>query len=150
MLPAPFNGLLVGVNGALTDSRANVARFDSKAGAMAGRRISMPGQSDRVMNLMLGYEAGPVSTRIALNYKSPYLLELGPDILNSAQDRMVDIQKQVDFSLSWQVSKGVQLSFDVANLNNEKYYVYQGVKTHNAQYEQYGRTFKLGLKASVF
>jgi TonB-dependent receptor len=150
MLPAPFNGLLVGINGALTDSRANVARFDSKAGAMAGRRISMPGQSDRVMNLMLGYEAGPVSTRIALNYKSPYLLELGPDILNSAQERIVDTQKQVDFSLSWQLSKGVQLSFDVANLNNEKYYVYQGVKAHNAQYEQYGRTYKLGLKASVF
>jgi len=41
-------------------------------------------------------------------------------------------------------------SFDVANLNNEKYYVYQGVKAHNAQYEQYGRTYKLGLKASVF
>ena len=150
MLPSPFNGLLVGVNGALTDSRANIARFDAKAGGMAGRRISMPGQSDRVMNLMLGYEAGPVSTRIALNYKSPYLLEMGSDILNSSQDRIVDTQKQVDFSLSWQLSKGVQLSFDVANLNNEKYYVYQGVKAHNAQFEQYGRTYKLGLKASVF
>ncbi|WP_426338074.1 TonB-dependent receptor [Pseudoduganella sp. S-14] len=150
MLPAPFNGLLVGVNGALSDARANIARFDAKAGALAGRRISMPGQSDRVMNLMLGYEAGPVSTRIALNYKSPYLLELGADILNGAQDRIVDTQKQVDFSLSWQLLKGVQLSFDVANLNNEKYYVYQGVKSHNAQFEQYGRTYKLGLKASVF
>ena len=150
MLPAPFNGLLVGANGALTDSRANVARFDSKAGAMAARRISMPGQSDRVMNLTLGYEAGPLSTRIAVNYKSPYLLELGADILNGAQDRIVDSQKQLDFSLSWQLAKGVQLSFDVANLNNEKYYVYQGVKAHNAQYEQYGRTYKLGLKASVF
>ncbi|MYN03859.1 TonB-dependent receptor [Pseudoduganella sp. DS3] len=150
MLPAPFNGLLVGVNGALTDSRANVARYDSKAGAMVARRIAMPGQSDRVMNLMLGYEAGPVSTRVALNYKSPYLLELGADILNGSQDRMVDTQKQVDFSLAWHISKAVQLNFDVANVNNEKYYVYQGVKAHNAQYEQYGRTYKLGLKASFF
>ncbi|KQV61395.1 MULTISPECIES: TonB-dependent receptor [unclassified Duganella] len=150
MLPAPFNGLLVGANGAVTGSRANIARFDSKAGAMLGRRIPMPGQSDRVMNLMLGYEAGPVSTRIALNTKSPYLLELGSDLLNGAQDRIVDTQKQVDFSLSWQLSKGLQLGFDVANLGNEKYYVYQGVKSHNAQYEQYGRTYKLGLKASVF
>ena len=75
---------------------------------------------------------------------------MGADILNGAQDRIVDSQKQLDFSLSWQLAKGVQLSFDVANLNNEKYYVYQGVKAHNAQYEQYGRTYKLGLKASVF
>jgi outer membrane receptor protein involved in Fe transport len=102
------------------------------------------------MNFTLGYEAGPFSTRMALNYKSPYLLELGSDILDSRQDRVVDTQKQVDFSLSWQVSKAVQLSFDVANLNNEKYYVYQGIKQHNAQFEQYGRTYKLGLKASVF
>ncbi|MCE3262683.1 MAG: TonB-dependent receptor [Pseudoduganella sp.] len=150
MLPAPFNGLLVGVNGALTDSRASVARFDSKAGTMLSRRISLPGQSDRVMNVMLGYEAGPFSTRIALNYKSPYLLELGSDILNGTQDRIVDTQKQLDFSLGWQLAKGLQLSFDVANVNNEKYYVYQGVKQHNAQYEQYGRTYKLGLKASYF
>ncbi|WP_035375415.1 TonB-dependent receptor [Pseudoduganella violaceinigra] len=150
MLPAPFNGLLVGANGALTDSRAGVARFDNKAGAMVSRRISMPGQSDRVMNLSIGYEAGPLSTRIAVNYKSPYLLELGSDILNPAQDRIVDTQKQVDFSLGWQFSKGIQLTFDIGNLNNEKYYVYQGVKRHNAQYEQYGRTYKLALKASVF
>jgi TonB-dependent receptor len=150
MLPAPFNGLLVGANGALTDARARVARFDSKAGSMAARSIRLPGQSDRVMNFTLGYEAGPFSTRMALNYKSPYLLELGSDILDSRQDRVVDTQKQVDFSLSWQVSKGVQLSFDVANLNNEKYYVYQGIKQHNTQFEQYGRTYKLGLKASVF
>lgn len=150
MLPAPFNGLLVGVNGALTDSRANVARYDAKAGAMVARRIAMPGQSDRVMNLMLGYESGPVSTRIALNYKSPYLLELGADILNASQERIVDSQKQLDFSLAWHITKAVQMNFDVANVNNEKYYVYQGVKQHNAQYEQYGRTYKLGLKASFF
>jgi len=150
MLPAPFNGLLLGLNGALTDSRASIARFDSKAGAMVSRRISMPGQSDRVMNLSVGYEAGPLSTRIAVNYKSPYLLELGSDILNASQDRIVDTQKQVDFSLSWQLTKEVQLGFDVANLNNEKYYVYQGAKQNNAQFEQYGRTYKLSLKASVF
>jgi hypothetical protein len=28
--------------------------------------------------------------------------------------------------------------------------VYQGVKAHNVQYEQYGRTYKVGLKASLF
>jgi len=44
----------------------------------------------------------------------------------------------------------VQLSFEAANLNNENYYVYQGVKGHNVQYEQYGRTYKIGLKASLF
>jgi TonB-dependent receptor len=150
MLPAPFSNLLAGVNATLSDSRANVARFDTKAGKVLSRSISMPAQSDRVMNVMLGYEQGPVSTRLALNYKSEYLLEMGGDILNPAQDRIVDSQKQLDFSFAYQISKQLQLQFEASNLNNEKYYVYQGVKNHNAQYEQYGRTYKITLKANLF
>ncbi|MET0267925.1 MAG: TonB-dependent receptor [Duganella sp.] len=150
MLPAPFNRLILGANGSLTHSDANVARYDSAAGRMLARSIKLPGQSNRVMNLMLGYEQGPLSTRVAVNYKSPYLLEMGDDILDGTQDRVVDSQKQVDFSLSYQLSKQVQLNFEAANLNNEKYYTYLGSKRYNAQYEQYGRTYKLGLKVSVF
>ena len=100
--------------------------------------------------MMVGYEYGPVSTRLAVNYKSPYLLELGGEVLDASQDRIVDTQKQVDFSLAWQFGKRWQLSFEAANLNNEKYYVYQGTKGRNVQYEQYGRTYKIGLKASLF
>ena len=150
MLPAPFNRLIVGANGSLTRSDANIARYDIDAGRSRSRSIDMPGQSDRVLNLMLGYEQGPLSTRLALNYKSPYLLEMGEDILDAGQDRIVDAQKQVDFSLSYQISKQVQLNFEAANLNNEKYYVYLGSKAQNAQYEQYGRTYKVSLKVSMF
>ncbi|WP_373987192.1 TonB-dependent receptor [Duganella sp. BuS-21] len=150
MLPAPFNNLIFGANGSLTRSDANVARYDTDAKRMRSRSINLPGQSDRVMNLMLGYEQGPLSTRVALNYKSSYLLEMGDDILDAGQDRIVDAQKQVDFSASYQLSKQVQLNFEAANLNNEKYYVYLGGKAYNAQYEQYGRTYKLSLKVSLF
>ena len=150
MLPAPFNRLIVSANGSLTSSDANIARYDIDAGRTRSRSINMPGQSDRVLNLMLGYEQGPLSTRLALNYKSKYLLEMGDDILDAGQDRMVDAQKQIDFSLSYQLSKQVQLNFEAANLNNEKYYVYLGSKAQNAQYEQYGRTYKVSLKVSMF
>ena len=148
MLPAPFDGLLVGVNGTLTSSSAAIA--SNVDGARTGRSIHLPGQSKRMANLVLGYEGGGVSTRVALNYKSPYLLELGADVLDPLQDRIVDSQKQLDFSLSWQFARRWALSFEASNLNDEKYYVYQGVKGHNAQYEQYGRTYKIGLKASLF
>jgi TonB-dependent receptor len=150
MLPAPLDGLLVGVNATITQSHAGIDSFDEASASRVARTIRMPGQSRRMANLMLGYEAGPLSTRLALNYKSPYLLELGADVLDPMQDHVVDTQKQVDFSLAWQLGKRWQLSFEAANLNNEKYYVYQGVKSHNVQYEQYGRTYKIGLKASLF
>ncbi len=150
MLPAPWKYLIVGANASFTRSNADIARFDTALGKSRSRSISLPGQSDRVMNLMLGYEHGRVSSRLALNYKSPYLLELGTDILRADQDRIVDTQKQLDFSLAYQLSKRFQLIFEAANLNNEKYYVYQGAHQYNAQYEQYGRTYKISLKASVF
>ncbi|MES2039752.1 MAG: TonB-dependent receptor [Pseudomonadota bacterium] len=150
MLPAPWKYLIVGANASLTRSSADIARFDTALGKSRSRSISLPGQSDRVVNLMLGYEHGRVSSRLALNYKSPYLLELGTDILRADQDRIVDTQKQLDFSLAYQLSKNFQLVFEAANLNNEKYYVYQGAHQYNSQYEQYGRTYKVSLKASVF
>ncbi len=150
MLPAPFNKFLVGVNGTLSTSSAQIGRYDKASKQQLTRDIRLPGQSNQVMNLMLGYETGPVSARLALNYKSPYLLEMGNDILDPSQDHIVDSQKQLDFSLSYQINKQFQVVFEAANLNNEKYYVYQGTKQYNVQNEQYGRTFKVSLKASAF
>jgi TonB-dependent receptor len=150
MLPAPFNRLLIGANGTLTRSKADISRYDVDTASTLRRNVRFPGQSDRVLNLMLGYEHGPLTARIAANYKSPYLLELGDDILAAEQDRTVDTQTQVDLSLSYQLNKQVQLVFEANNINNEKYYVYQGSKQFNTQYEQYGRTYKVGLKVSLF
>ncbi|MDQ1919566.1 TonB-dependent receptor [Massilia pseudoviolaceinigra] len=150
MLPAPWNGILVGANASFNDAKATIGRFDKASGGQLTREIRLPGQSKQIVNLMLGYENGPVSTRLALNHKSAYLLEVGGDLLDASQDRYVDAQRQVDFSLGYQINKRVQLVFEGINLNNETYYVYQGTKPYNVQYEQYGRTFKLSLKANFF
>ncbi|MBL8329728.1 MAG: TonB-dependent receptor [Rubrivivax sp.] len=150
MLPGLLGNLIVGANATLSDSRARVARFDAAAAGMRSREIPLPGQSQTVYNLMLGYEAGPWSARIALNHKSPYLLELGSDILNAAQDRYVDAQSQVDLSLGWRINRRLQLTVEALNLDNRPYYVYQGSKPFNTQFERYGRTLKLGLNVSLF
>lgn len=150
MLPGALSGLILGVNATFSDSRAAISRFDKAAGSVQGRDIRLPGQSNTVYNLILGYESGPISTRVALNSKSSYLLEVGGDLLNAAQDRYVDRQAQLDFSVAYQFSKQLQFILEAANLNNEKYYVYQGSRPFNTQYEQYGRTVKLSVKAAVF
>lgn len=150
MLPAPLNRLIMGVNASVISSSAQVARFDKTSNARLSRSIPLPGQSDRVANIMLGYEHGPISSRIALNFKSPYLLDMGSDILRADTDTYVDQQKQVDFSFAYQVTPKIQMSFEVNNLNKEVYYVYQGTRALNAQYEQYGRTYKVSLKMNLF
>ena len=110
----------------------------------------MPGQSDTTVNLMLGYEAGPLSARLAVNHKSKYLLQFGSDVTNPAQDQIVAGQRQVDLSVSYKITPSVQLTFEGVNLNNEHYYTYIGVPALNYQYEQYGRTYKVGLKVALF
>lgn len=150
MLPGALSGLIVGANATFSDARATLSRFDKTANAVLSRDIKLPGQSSAVFNLMLGYENGPISTRLALNQKSRYLLEVGGDILKPADDRYVDRQRQIDFSLAYQFDKRLQFVVEALNLNNEKYYVYQGSQPFNVQHEQYGRTLKLSVKAALF
>ncbi len=150
MLPGALSGLIVGVNATFTDSKAEVARFDRKTGALQARSIRLPGQSNAVVNVMLGYESGPISARLALNQKSNYLLELGADILNAAQDRYVDRQRQLDVSAAWQFDRRWSVVVEALNLNRERYYVFQGSQPFNVQNESYGRTFKLSVKATLF
>lgn len=150
MLPGWMSGLLVGANAAFTHSTADVGRFDAASKTQLVRSSRMPGQSDSTINLMLGYEAGPLSTRLAVNHKSKYLLQFGSDVTSAAQDQIVAGQRQVDLSVSYKVTPSVQLTFEGVNLNNEHYYTYVGVPSLNYQYEQYGRTYKLGLKVALF
>lgn len=149
-LPGWMSGVIVGANAAFTHSTADVGRFDTASQSQRVRRSRMPGQSDSTVNLMLGYEAGPLSARLAVNHKSRYLLQFGADVTNPAQDQIVAAQRQVDLSLAYKVTPSVQLTFEGVNLNHEHYYTYVGVPALNYQYEQYGRTFKLGLKVSLF
>ncbi len=146
-LPAPWNGLVMGANGSFVRSRAQIGAYDQ--GQWVSRRIALPSQSDRSINLNLGWESPAFGARVALNHKSPYLLEVG-DVLDAAQDRRVDTQNQVDASMRIRLMKGLDLQVEALNLTNERYYVYQGDKAHNVQFEQYGRAYKLSLKLAMF
>lgn len=146
-LPAPWSGLILGANATFVDSKARIGGLSG--GQYRSREIALPSQSDRTLNLSLGWEGQGLSTRLALNYKSPYLLEVG-DVFDASRDLKVDAQKQLDFALRYQLNPRVSLSFEALNLANARYYVYQADKARNAQYEQYGRSLKLTAKMAVF
>ncbi len=146
-LPAPWNGMLVSANATFSDSSARIDGFNG--GVAVGRDIPMPSSSKRTLNLTMGYEAGPLSLRLAGNYKSKYLLEVG-SIGSAEKDLYVADQTQYDFAARYNINKRVQIVFEVLNLTDENYYVYTGRQSLNAQYESYGRTFKLGVKIAGF
>ncbi|PAU58931.1 TonB-dependent receptor [Pseudomonas indica] len=142
-LPAPWNGLLLGAN-------ATFSRSDARIEGQGRRRdIDLPFQSDTVGNLMLGWENDKLSLRLSANYKSDYLQEVAA-VDDKAQDLYVDDQTFVDFSARYFLTKDLQVSFEAQNITDEHYYVYTGRDRYNAQYEEYGPTYKLGLTFTHF
>ncbi len=142
-LPAPWNGLLVGANATFSRSDASIE------GQGLSRDIDLPNQSDTVGNLMLGWEDDKLSLRLSANYKSSYLAEVAA-IDDKAHDLYADEQLFVDFSAGYFLTPALQLTFQAQNLTDESFYVYSGRRDFNAQYEEYGPTYKLGLTFTHF
>ena len=146
-LGAPWNGFLLGLNTTFSKSEADIDSM--KDGELLSRRIHLPNQSDVVANAMLGWENERFGVRLSANYKSSYLYELG-DIDTPEKDIYTDDQIFLDFSSHVNLSKNLQLKFDVQNITDEHYYNYAGSKAYNAQYEEYGPAYKLALTYTHF
>ncbi|GGE49634.1 hypothetical protein GCM10007421_24880 [Halopseudomonas oceani] len=116
---------------------------------MQSRSIDLPGQSDLTGNLTLGWENDKLSLRISANYKSDYLDEVG-DVLDKRYDYRVDDQLFVDLSASYFLTDNLQVFMAAQNITDESYYVYTGSRRYNAQYEEYGPTYKVGLTLTHF
>lgn len=142
-LPAPWNGLLVSANATFTESEAEISGKGTK------RDVSLPGQSDVTANLVLGYEMDRLSLRLSTNYKSKYLDEI-KNVADKRFDLYVDDYTQVDFTASYYVTDDLQVFVQAINLNDAAFYKYTGSSKYNAQYEEYGTTWKLGVTLSNF
>lgn len=146
MLPAPYNGLLFNANVTLVDSEAKLVGY--KEDERVERTLPLPNQSDVSGNLVIGYQDEQLSLRLAANYKSKYLDEVSID--GSSGDIHQSAQTQVDFNASYQLDDGLKVRFKAANLTDEPYYTYQGKEKYNAQYEDYGPTYTVGLSFTNF
>lgn len=93
-----------------------------KDGELLSRRIHLPNQSDVVGNAMIGWENElALVYDFSANYKSNYLYALG-DIDTPEKDIYTDDQIFLDFSSHVNLSKNLQLTFDVQNITDETYY----------------------------
>ncbi|HAS15464.1 MULTISPECIES: TonB-dependent receptor [Idiomarina] len=138
-----LDNFLINTNLTFTDSEATVDWMADDQ--LQSRDIPLPSQSDTTANFALGYEIYDVSLRLAANYKSEYLAELG-DVEDSRYDIYEDDNLTVDFSAKWLINEHLSISFAANNITDEPFYVYTGQPQYNAQYESYGRSFTLGVQ----
>ncbi|ATC96730.1 TonB-dependent receptor [Pseudoalteromonas tunicata] len=101
---------------------------------------ALPNQSDTVANLMLGFENSAVSTRLSVSYQSESY-----QFTENSRRVMQASHTQLDFSAKYYFNERAQVYFNATNLTDEPFYLYHGTASNNYQYEEYGRSFELGL-----
>ncbi len=141
-LPEPFNGLLLSANLTLAKSDASIDTIEGP------RNIRLPQQSDKTGNFTVGYDDEKLSLRLAANYKSDYLDEINAE--SPTHDIIVDDHFQLDFSARYFIQDNIQIFFEAININDEPFYSYVSQPSLNAQFEDYGPTFKLGATITNF
>lgn len=143
-LPAPFDGLLAQVNYTYTDSKGTVL---TDGDITDPRRIPLASASKNTLNVVLGYEKGPVSLRAAGTYRDKYLDEIGD---TADEDRYVDDHFQLDLSAKYRIRPGVRIFADWVNVTNAPYFAYQNFEGSRRllQYEDYSWTIKFGVSAN--
>ncbi|CAA0114806.1 Uncharacterised protein [BD1-7 clade bacterium] len=136
-------GLILGANATFIDSDATVRQNGGS------RSVRLPGQSERIANINIGYEMQWISLNLAGVYQSGALLELDPEG-ESGNDVYEDETFRMDFVATSNVWDGISVYFKATNLTDEPYYTYQGSQKYNNQYEKYGRTYQLGVQYTTF
>ncbi|MET0232870.1 MAG: TonB-dependent receptor [Rhodanobacteraceae bacterium] len=138
-LPEPFDGFLVNANGMWAHSTAHLALRDGS--------IPLPNQSNVVANLVLGYEKGPWSLRLANSYRSKRLTDLD-DPVDATQDIYERAHLEVDFSAKYRFAKDWRVYLEAVNLTDRPFYR-QYANGGLAQYEKYGRVYMIGIEANL-
>lgn len=133
------NGFLFVANYTYSDGDTDLPE-DSVNGQ---RTIPFFKQAEHTGNLSVGYDQGPWDVRLAANYRSEYLDEIGDDDL---YDRYTDDHMQVDLTIRYEVNDNLTITGEAINLNDRPEYYYFGNRNRLSQYDEYGTTYGVGLR----
>jgi TonB-dependent receptor len=136
-LPGFLDGMLFDASYTYTDSEADIPERASG--------IRLPGQSDHITSLALGYEKHGLSIRLAAVFRSAYFEE-ADDPSDPAFDRYQDDHLQIDLTARYRINSTASVYLNVINLNDEPLYAYWGDSRYNSQYETYGPTVEAGVR----
>ncbi|WP_068084975.1 TonB-dependent receptor [Novosphingobium rosa] len=136
-LPAPFNGLGLQANYTFVDSHA--------PSPIPGQSVPLEGLSRNSYNLIGIYEKGPVSVRVAYNWRSKYVETTSGDAAN--RPLIYKPIGQLDASISYDLTKKIAITFDATNLTRNTLNDYYGTPLLPKSVNAYDRTFEFGVRA---
>ncbi|WP_397422014.1 TonB-dependent receptor [Phenylobacterium sp.] len=147
-VPDWVKGFGVQANITLNDSEFNVP----SVGGVPERKIPVIGASDTAYNVSVYYERYGLSARLAYQYRTPWGQGVGEyQVLNGKTvpvangDVFWDSDEELDFSVRYRVNDNFELTFDAANLTNDRGRRYGDVTANPIELEKFGRRFIAGV-----
>jgi iron complex outermembrane receptor protein len=108
---------------------------------VAGRTLPLPGLSKNNVNFVGYYEKGPVSVRLAYNWRDDYLIGLSAAATGIYNSPYTDLSATLRYDFSPNVSLGVEAN----NLLDEKQRTYDGVDEALRTNLFFGRIYKASV-----
>lgn len=133
-LPAPLDGFGVVATYSYIDSETPIQD-------VSGRNLTFPGLSKNNVNLIGYYERGPVSLRVAYNWRDEFLLGLSPAATGIYNDTFRDLSATFQYDFT----KRVSLTLEGNNLLNSRQRTYDGVEEALRTNVIFGRIYKAKL-----
>jgi TonB-dependent receptor len=162
-LPDWMGGFGITANATYNDSEVTKPAILDAAGAVVSpeRKVPLPGTSEVVYNVGAYYEKYGLSLRLQYQNRTNWADGFA-DNLDSAGDTYWANDDELDFSARYEVSKGIEVYFDAANLLNNpgrrfsdpsNILTAQGVPTpfssrYTIEWERFGRRYSGGIRVN--
>jgi iron complex outermembrane receptor protein len=133
-LPGAFDGFGVIASYSYIDSTTPIKD-------VAGRTLPLPGLSENNVNLVGYYERGPISVRLAYNWRDDYLIGLSAAATGIYNSPYTDVSA----TLRYDFTPSVSLGLEALNLLDEKQRTYDGVDEALRTNLFFGRIYKASV-----
>ena len=142
-LPGLWSGLGASFNYAYTQSDSHV---QSNLGGFPQEQ-ALPGLSRNVASAAVFFDDGHFSTRLALNYRSPFVS--ASQVSFNFQTVYFAAEKVVDYQASYKFNDHLSGLFQVLNLTDQPTRTYFGNPTETSTLQYFGRTLYAGVSLQI-
>jgi len=122
----------------------NYPYTDSEFTDVNGNSFTFPGASKDTYNLIVYYEQGGFSGRIAYSYRGDYLDEVSDEV-DGSNTLYGEGTGRLDLSLRYRWQNGLRLSVDATNLTEESSYRYYDIAQCYQNYEFEGTIYSISM-----
>jgi TonB-dependent receptor len=133
-LPGPLNGFGAGFNYTYVDSQGE---------ARPGETTQLPFTSRNLYNWSIFYRKYGIDVTLSAQHTDKNLSSVGA---SSRTDLYFDARTTLDLAASYTFSNGVGVYFNVKNLTDAPWRIYEGRRDRVIQQEYYDFTYEAGMK----